>query len=128
MRTLYPQLTADPALLSTARTLFGQALASDNYGIQLVAEFQDEADGDIIIDNIMSQSDLLFVLHAGGVYQPDASANRVFASDLFPVYLNKEEFVQTYPQLIAMSLELLSKNRSNQTWMAYIDSMRRFGV
>ena len=78
----------------------------------------------------MSQSDLLFVLHAGGVYQPDASANRVFASDFFPVYLNKEEFVQ-----IAMSLELLlfplpelSKNRSNQTWVAYIDSMRRFAT
>ena len=93
MRTLYPQLLSDPALLSdflyeseTARTLFRPALASDNYGIQLaqaagclVAELQDDADGDITIDKIMSQSDLLFVLHAGGAYQPNAPANRVFA-------------------------------------------------
>ena len=109
MRTLYPQLQSDPALLSdflqesaVARALFGPALATDSYGIQLaqaagclVAELQDEAGGDITIDAIMSQSDLLFVLHGVGVYQPNASANRVFASDLFPVYFSKQEFMQT---------------------------------
>ena len=42
VRTLYPQLQADPALLSDflqesplARTLLGPALATDNYGMQL---------------------------------------------------------------------------------------------
>ena len=42
MRALYPQLTKDPALLSDflhesaeASSLYGQALASDTYGIQL---------------------------------------------------------------------------------------------
>ena len=148
MRTLYPQLQADPALLSDflqesalARTLFGPALATNNYGIQLaqaagclVAELQD-AGGDINIDAIMSQSNLLFVLHGGGVYQPEASANRVFASDLFPVYFSKQEFIQTCPKLMAMEFELLiyplpeiQKNRSSQTWNTYLQSMRRFAT
>ena len=75
MRALYPQLTKDPALLSDflhesaeASSLYGQALASDTYGIQLakaagclVAEPQDETGGNITIDGIMSQSDLLFI-------------------------------------------------------------------
>ena len=149
MRTLYPQLQSDPALLSdflqesaVARALFGPALATDNYGIQLaqaanclVAELQDEAGGDITIDEIISQSDLLFVLHGGGVYQPNASANWVFASDLFPVYFSKQEFMQTCPKLIALSLELLifplpeiTKNRSSQTWETYLKSMRSFAT
>ena len=132
MRTLYPQLPSDPALLSdflqesaTARKLYGQAVASDSYGIQLaqasgclVAELQDEAGGAITVDTMMSQSDLLFILHAGGVYQPEASANRLFASDLFPVYINKQEFVFQLPEL--------NKNRSNRTWLAYIESMRSY--
>ena len=74
-------------------------------------------------------------MHAGGVYQPEASANRLFASDLFPVYINKQEFVQTCSQLIALSLELflfplpeISKNRSNRTWLTYIESMRSYAT
>jgi hypothetical protein len=96
MRTLYLQLTKDPAILSDflhesaeASSLYGPTLVSDTYGIQLakaagclVAELQDESGGDITIDDIMSQSDLLFLLHAGGVNQPDTVANRVFSSDL----------------------------------------------
>ena len=149
MRTLYPQLPSDPALLSdflhesaTARSLFEPAVASDSYGIQLaqaagclVAELQDEASGAITVDTIMSQSDLLFILHAGGVYQPDASANRLFASNLFPVHINKQQFMLTCPQLITMSLELflfplpeITKNRSNRTWMGYIESMRQYAT
>ena len=142
MRTLYPQLTADPALLTdffqesvVAHTLYGSPLASDTCGIQLakaagclIEELQRNAGEEITIDNNMSQSDLLFVL-------PDASANRLFASDLFPVYLNKNEFVQTCPQLIAMSFDLLhfpppelGKNRSTQTWSAYTAPRRQLAA
>ena len=146
MRALYPQLIADPSLLTdflqeseVANTLYGPPLSSDTYGIQmakaagcLVEELQRDANADISVDANMSQSDLLFVLHAGGVYQPDASASRVFASGLFLVYLNKEEFVQICPQLIAMSFDLLlfpppelSKNRLTTTWSAFTASVRQ---
>ena len=145
MLTLYPQLNDDPALLTDflqesviAHALYGPPLASDTHGIQLakaagclIEELQRNTGEDINIDNVMSQSDLLFVLHAGGVYQPDASANRLFASDLFPVYLNKAEFVRICPQLIPMSFDLflyppqeLTRNRSIQTWRANTALMR----
>ena len=62
------QLPSDPALLSdflqesaTVRSLYGQAVASDTYGIQLaqaagclVAELQDAAGGVITVDTMMS--------------------------------------------------------------------------
>ena len=61
---LYPQLTKDPALLLD----FLHESAEATYGIQLakaagclVAEPQDETGGNITIDGIMSQSDLLFI-------------------------------------------------------------------
>ena len=94
MRTLYPQLTADPALLTDflqesvdAHILYGPPLASDTYGLQLakaagclVAELQRSAGEEINVDRNMSQSDLLFVLYAGGVYQPDATANQFIST------------------------------------------------
>ena len=88
----YPFLAKDPALVSEYLLLVGayeRSTMPTCYGLQLtvvasclVAHLQDEF-GSIIIDQYLSQSDLLFILSAGGVYSGSLGSTRTFASECF---------------------------------------------
>ena len=103
------------------------------YGLQLsviasclVAHFQDEF-GSVNIDQYLSQSDLLFILSAGGVYNGSLGATRVFASDLFPLYASVEAYMTLYPQLLNMDYSVLilpppksiAENMTKAKWAQY---------
>ena len=108
---LYPVLAKDPALVSEYLLSVGayeRSTMPTCYGLQLtvvasclVAHLQDEF-GSIIIDQYLSQSDLLFILSAGGVYSGSLGSTRTFASKLFPVYASVTAFMTLYPQLLIM--------------------------
>ena len=83
------------------------------YGLQLtvvagclVAHLQDKY-GSIMIDQYLSQSDLLFILSAGGVCNSSLGSARTFASELFPVYASTADFMTMYPQLLNMDYLVL---------------------
>jgi len=66
----------------------------------------------------LSQSDLLFILSAGGVYQGSLGSARSFESDLFPVYASVNNFLTLYPLLLNMSYSV-PENVSTAKWAAY---------
>ena len=90
---LYPDLAKDPALVSEYLLMVGacdRRTMPTCYGLQLsviasclVAHFQNEFRS-INIDQYLSQSDLLLILSAGGVYSGSLGSTRTFDSDLFP--------------------------------------------
>ena len=102
----YPDLAKDSALVSEYLLLDGACDRSTMptcYGLQLaviasclVAHLQDEF-GSILIDQYLPQSDLLFILSAGGVYSGSLGSTRTFVSELFPVYASVTAFVTLYP-------------------------------
>ena len=133
---LYPDLAKDPALVSEYLLMVG---ACDRhtmptcYGVQLsvvasclVAHFQDEF-GSVNIDQYLSQSDLLFILSAGGVYNGSLGTTRVFASDLFPLYASVEAFKTLHPKLLNMDYSVLilpppksiAENMTTAKWAQY---------
>ena len=113
---MYPDLAKDPALVSEYLLMVGacdRRTMPTCYGLQLsviasclVAHFQDEF-GSINIDQYLSQSDLLFILSAGGVYSGSVGSTRTFASDLFPVYASVEAYMTLYPQLLNTDYSVL---------------------
>jgi hypothetical protein len=108
---LYPALAKDSALLSEYLLAVGAYDANNTpvcYGLQLtlaasclVPHLQDEFDS-IIVEQYGSQSDLLFILYAGGVYNGSLGPGISFVSDLFPVYSSANDFLTLYPQLLLM--------------------------
>ena len=133
---LYPTLAKDPALLSEYLSSFeayDTGSASAHYGLQLtiaasclVAHLQDKF-GTINIDQYLSQSDLLFILSAGGVYHGSLGSARLFESDLFPVYASVNTLLTLYPLLLNMDYSVLilhpprsmTENVSTAKWSAY---------
>ena len=103
---LYPVLAKDPALVSEYLLSVGayeRSTMPTCYGLQLtvvasclVAHLQDEF-GSIIVDQFLSQSDLLLILSAGGVYSGSLDSTRTFASALFPVYASNTAFMTLTP-------------------------------
>jgi hypothetical protein len=133
---LYPSLAKDPALVSEYLLAIG-AYTRNNlptcYGLQLslvasclVSHLQDEFES-INVDQHLSQSDLLFILSAGGIYQGSLGHGRSFASQLFPVYSSSNAFLTIYPQLLATDNLVLivpppksmTENMSSGKWKAY---------
>ena len=126
---LYPDLAKDPALVSEYLLLVGACDRSTMptcYGLELaviasclVAHLQDE---------FGSQSDLLFILSAGGVYSGSLGSTRTFASELFPVYTSVTAFMTLYPQLLAMDYPVLilpppksmTENMTKLQWTTYM--------
>ena len=76
---------------------------------------------------IPSQSDLLFILSAGGVYSGSLGSTMTFASELFPVYASVTTFMTLYPQLLNMDYPVLilpppksmTKNMTKVKWTTY---------
>ena len=105
------------------------------YGLQLtviascfVAHLQDEF-GSIIIDQYLSQSDLLFILSAGGIYSGSLGSTRTFASELFPVYASVTAFMTLYPQLLIMDYPviILPPPKSMTENMSKLNGLHTFG-
>lgn len=133
---LYPAFAKDPALLSEYLLSVGAYDANNTlvcYGLKLtiaasclVAHLQDEF-GSIIVDQYLSQPDLLFILSAGGVYTGSLGSARSFVSELFPVYASANDFLTLYPQMLNMDYSVLilpppksmTENVSLVKWTAY---------
>lgn len=134
---LYSALAKDPSLVSEYLLSIG---AYDNthtptrYGLQLsivasclVSYLQDEFES-INVDRYLSQSDLLFILSAGDVYNGSLGPSRSFTSNLFNVYASVKRFLSLYPQLLTMDYSVLilpppksmTENVSVGKWTAYI--------
>ena len=134
---LYPDLAKDPALVSEYLLLVSACDRSTMptcYGLQLaviasclVAHFQDEF-GSINIDQYSSQSDLLFILSAGGVYCGSLGSTRTFASELFPVYVSVAAYMTLCPQLLNMDYPVIilpppksmTANMTKAEWTTYL--------
>jgi hypothetical protein len=129
-------LAKDPALVSEYLLAIGAYNRNNSptcYGLQLslvasclVSHLQDEFES-IDVDQHLSQSDLLFILSAGGIYQGSLGHVRSFASKLFPVYSSSDAFLSIYPQLLATDNLVLivpppksmTENMSSGKWRAY---------
>jgi hypothetical protein len=133
---LYPALAKDAALLSEYLLAVGAYDVNNTpicYGLQLtlaasalVAHLQDDFES-TNVDQYLSQSDLLFILSAGGVYTGSFGPGRSFVSDLFPVYSSANDFLTLYPQLLQMDSTILllpppksvTANVSSAKWAIY---------
>jgi len=113
---LYPAFTKDPALVSEYLLSIGvydRSTMPTCYGLQLtvianclVAHLQDEF-ASTVVDQYLSQSDLLFILSASGVCSGSLGPMRTFASELFPVYDPVTAFMTLYPRLLHMDYAVL---------------------
>lgn len=99
--------------------VYGPSPANECQGIQL-----SKAVGTFV-------ADLLFSHSVGGIVQSFASAERLFASELFSVYATQEQIFKQYPKLLTKEFNVLllsppksmKFNLSSTTWNKYFNKL-----
>jgi hypothetical protein len=96
-----------------AISIYGQSTLNDTSATQkaklagcLVSKLQ-QFHATANIDPYLSQSDLLFIISAGGVVQPLVDTHQNFVSDLFLIYNSVSEFLVLYDQLLRLDSKIL---------------------